>query len=331
MGYLESEVYRYFDKHGPLKHLNKQLLDRHYNTTLPGAAVGRARHLGERRRERHPHPTTAARTRLADEEMGSSSWIMLADFDTRLYGKGLAMVNMSAVPDYCIEEGQEGQNYFPKGDECIGATHSNTHPSLVGQGALVLFNRWTYHRTASRGPVPVPAGLERAVHVTRWVHPNARASLTPDAASDKTGGSRAGNRCAALGLGARNYFCRSHPNRREKPAWKAYAFDMLHGSADLRRRASSRCATACPIRSTRRCRRTTTSRSRSRLGHRARLQLLPRREAQELAHVAKHEKVDKSGIVDLARSWRPPASSTRGSPRRASTRACGPERTPPLP
>ena len=25
MGYLESEVYRYFDKHGPLKHLNKQL------------------------------------------------------------------------------------------------------------------------------------------------------------------------------------------------------------------------------------------------------------------------------------------------------------------
>ena len=36
MGYLESEVYRYFDKHGPLKHLNKQLLDRHYNTTLPG-------------------------------------------------------------------------------------------------------------------------------------------------------------------------------------------------------------------------------------------------------------------------------------------------------
>jgi hypothetical protein len=140
---------------------------------------------------------------------------------------------MSAVPDYCIEEGQEGQNYFPKGDECISATHNNTHPSLVGQGALVLFNRWTYHRTASRGPVPVPAGLERAVHVTRWVHPNARASLTPDAASDKTGGSRAGNRCAALGLGARNYFCRSHPNRREKPAWKAYAFDMLHGSADL--------------------------------------------------------------------------------------------------
>ena len=234
MGYLESEVYRYFDKHGPLKHLNKQLLDRYYNESLPGVRLWNELVISTNSDVNgiRIHYDRGSYSHLADEEMGSSSWIMLADFDTRQYGKGLAMVNMTAVPDYCLEDGAEGQNYFPKGVECISKTHNNTHAALVGQGALVLFNRWTYHRTASKGPVPVPKGLERAVHVTRWVHPNARASLMPSE-GDKTGGSRAGNKCAALGLGARNYFCRSHPNRQEKPAWKSYVFDMLHGSADL--------------------------------------------------------------------------------------------------
>ena len=32
-------MYRYFDKHGPLKHLNKQLLDRYYNESLPGVRL----------------------------------------------------------------------------------------------------------------------------------------------------------------------------------------------------------------------------------------------------------------------------------------------------
>jgi len=56
----------------------------------------------------------------------------------------------------------------------------------------------------------------------------ARTSMVPT--NDKTGGSRAGNKAAAAALGARNYFCRSHPNRQSKAPWKSYLYDMIHGS-----------------------------------------------------------------------------------------------------
>ena len=39
MGYVESAIFREWDLHGPLKYVSKQILDRHYNETLPGVRL----------------------------------------------------------------------------------------------------------------------------------------------------------------------------------------------------------------------------------------------------------------------------------------------------
>lgn len=177
---------------------------------------------------------------LADDAMGVSTWMLLADMDTAAYGQVLAPLNMSMLSDECILEGQEGQNFRPLSAACKAATDAAVVQPNVQQGALIIFSRWCYHRTAPKRAA-MPEGFERTLQVARWVHPEAKIQVYTQE-QDKTGGSRGGNKFAALALGARNYFCRTRLNRisgerrnatttvSRLPDWLT---DVVHGSSEL--------------------------------------------------------------------------------------------------
>ncbi len=208
MGYLESEIFREWDLNGPLKHVTKQILDAHYNQTLSGVRLWNELILATTPSTSgiELHYDRGSYSHLADDAMGVSTWMLLADMDTKEYGQVLAPLNMTMISDECILEGQEGQNFRPHSPECRAATEAAVQYPDVQQGALILFSRWCYHRTAPRR-ASMPDGFERTLHVARWVHPDVEIKMYTQEL-DKTGGSRGGNKFAALALGARNYFCR---------------------------------------------------------------------------------------------------------------------------
>jgi hypothetical protein len=230
MGYLESEIFREWDLNGPLKHVTKQILDAHYNQTLSGVRLWNELILATTPSTSgiELHYDRGSYSHLADDAMGVSTWMLLADMDTKEYGQVLAPLNMTMISDECILEGQEGQNFRPHSPECRAATEAAVQYPDVQQGALILFSRWCYHRTAPRR-ASMPDGFERTLHVARWVHPDVEIKMYTQEL-DKTGGSRGGNKFAALALGARNYFCRTRTNRDTIPDWLG---DVLYGSSSL--------------------------------------------------------------------------------------------------
>lgn len=231
MGYLESKMIAEWDVNGPLKHVTKQILDYHYNETLPGVRLWNELILATTPSAHgiEIHYDRGSYSHLEDDEMGVSSWMLLADMDTAVYGQALAPLNMSMIPEHCLKQ-QEGQNFRPHSPECVNATEAALVIPEVKQGALILFSRWCYHRTSPR-LVEWPAGFERTLQVARWVRPDARINVY-EQPKDKTGGARSGNKFAALALGARNYFCRTRipPSMTGLPQW---ANDMLSGSTPL--------------------------------------------------------------------------------------------------
>jgi hypothetical protein len=102
MGYLESKMIAEWDVNGPLKHVTKQILDYHYNETLPGVRLWNELILATTPSAHgiEIHYDRGSYSHLEDDEMGVSSWMLLADMDTAVYGQALAPLNMSMIPEH---------------------------------------------------------------------------------------------------------------------------------------------------------------------------------------------------------------------------------------
>lgn len=234
MGYIESKIFREWDVNGPLKYVTKQLLDYKLGKTLDGVRLWNELVLATTPNVKGIdfHYDRGSYSLLDDDEAGVSTWVLLANMSTEEYGYALEVLNMTKIPDHCLLESQQGQNFWPWSAVCVNRTEEAIITPKVTQGALIIFDRWTYHRTQPRTG-RMPQGFERTLQVARWIQPHAKIQVygnSKTSVAGKTGGSVGGNKFAAFALGARNYFCRNRVKDNNFPGWLN---DGLHGSSKL--------------------------------------------------------------------------------------------------